>query len=319
MSKYIIGIDLGGTNLKAGLVDRAGNIIHRFSVKTKYNADTQTISNQIFELIHNIIESVGCKRSDIIGIGLGSPGTIDKTGETILFSPNLPQWRNIPIKSIMMQQFQVPCVLENDANAAAWGEKWAGSGKGVNSLVMLTIGTGIGGGIVINNNIWRGAHNVAAEIGHMVIQKGGRQCNCGNYGCVEAYASATAMVRRFKEVLKTGAPSMLKVTDEITAKTISDAALRGDRTALDVLKETGCYLGVAVTNIMHILNPEMIVLAGGMTGSGDLIMDPIKQVTKGRVFEESYKDTKIVFSQLGEDAGIVGAAGCLLKELEISA
>ncbi|MBU6391076.1 MAG: ROK family protein [Planctomycetes bacterium] len=318
MGNYVIGIDLGGTNLKAGLVDKGGKITHRLSIKTNYNADPQAISNQIFELIYEIIKEAHVKKSDIIGVGLGSPGLIDKKGETIIFSPNLPRWRNIPIKLLVTERFNAPCVLENDANAAAWGEKWVGAGKDVSSLVMLTLGTGIGGGIVIGNKLWRGANNVAAEIGHMIIQMDGPKCSCGNNGCIEAYASATAMVRRFKELLKSGVSSSLKDSREITAKIINDAAFQGDKASLDVIEETGRYLGIALVNIMHILNPEMIVLTGGMIGSGELLMNPIRQVTKQKAFEASYKDTKIVFSQLGNDAGIIGAAGCLLKELEIS-
>lgn len=318
MDGYAVGVDLGGTNLKAGIVGKDGKVYHRLSTKTDYNANPQTISDQIFKLIHDIIMMAHVKISDIVGIGLGSPGLIDKRGETILFSPNLPLWRNIPIKQMITKRFVVPCVLENDANAAAWGEKWVGGAQEASSVVMLTIGTGIGGGIIINNRLWRGANNVAGEIGHMVIQMDGRKCNCGNYGCIEAYASATAMVRRFKELLKSGTLSSLKDSDEITAKMINDAALQGDRTSLDIIKETGQYLGIALINIMHILNPEVIVLAGGMAGSGELLMDPIRQITKQKAFEASYKDTKIVFSQLGNDAGIIGAAGCLLKELETS-
>ena len=321
MGNCVIGIDLGGTNLKAGLVDRDGKIHQRLSIKTENNADPQTISNQIFYLIDEIINvGAGLKPAptNIIGVGLGSPGLVDKKGETILFSPNLPRWRNIPIKRMVSERFSVPCVLENDANAAAWGEKWVGAGKEAYSLVMLTLGTGIGGGIVINNRLWRGVNNVAAEIGHMVIQMDGPKCSCGNYGCIEAYASATAMVRRFKESLKSGVPSSLKDTGEITAKMINDAAFQGDKASLDVINETGHYLGVALVNIMHVLNPEVIVLTGGMIGSGDLLMNPIKQVIKEKAFEASAKETKIVFSQLGNDAGIIGAAGCLLNELEIS-
>jgi len=193
LGNYAIGIDLGGTNMKAGLVDRDGKIHHRLSIRTDNNADPQTISNQIFYLIDEIINvGAGLKPAptNIIGVGLGSPGLVDKKGETILFSPNLPLWRNIPIKRMVSERFSVPCVLENDANAAAWGEKWVGAGREADSLVMLTIGTGIGGGIVINKKLWRGVNNVAAEIGHMVIQMDGPKCSCGNYGCIEAYASA---------------------------------------------------------------------------------------------------------------------------------
>lgn len=330
MSSYAVGIDLGGTNIKAGLVDKNGKIQSRLSIKTNYNADPLIISNQIFELIEEIINSANSTTAEtgaglkpapvsIAGIGLGSPGLIDKKGETIIFSPNLPKWRNIPVKRMLTERFSMPCVLENDANAAAWGEKWAGAGKEASSMVVLTLGTGIGGGIVIDNKLWRGANNVAGEIGHMVIQMNGPKCNCGNYGCFEVFASATAMVRRFKELLKSGASSSLKDLSEITAKAINDAAFQGDRASLDIIKETGQYLGIAIVNIMHVLNPEIIVLTGGMIGSGELLMNPIKEVINQKAFEASYKDTKIVFSKLGNDAGIIGAAGCLLKELGISA
>lgn len=318
MGNYAIGVDLGGTNLKAGVVGKEGKILHRLSTKTNADADSQTISNQILELIAEIIKISDLKKTDIIGIGIGSPGLVDKKGETILFSPNLPKWRNIPIKRMIAKRFIVPCVLENDANAAAWGEKWVGAGKEASSMVMLTLGTGIGGGIIIDNRLWRGANNVAAEIGHMVIQMDGPQCNCGNRGCVEVYASATGMVRRFKELLEGGISSSLKDCNEITAKMINDAASKGDKASLDIIEETGRYLGIAIVNIMHILNPEMFVLAGGMIGSGELLMNPIRQTVSQRAFEASYKDTQIVFSQLGNDAGIIGAAGCLLTELEIS-
>ena len=327
MSGYVIGIDLGGTNLKAGLVYKCGKVHHRLSIRTDNNADSHTISNQIFGLIDEIIKlpsvqgiEAGFKPvpASIIGVGLGSPGLIDKKGETIIFSPNLPRWRNIPIKRMIAERFSMPCVLENDANAATWGEKWVGAGREVSSLVMLTLGTGVGGGIVIDNKLWRGANNVAAEIGHMVIQTNGPQCSCGNYGCVEVFASATGMVRRFKELLKSGVSSSLKGLSEITARAINDAAFQGDKAALDIIKETGQYLGIALVNIMHVLNPEMIVLTGGMIGSGELLMNPVKEVISQRAFEASYKDTKIVFSKLGNDAGIIGAAGCLLKELGIS-
>lgn len=319
MHKYIIGIDLGGTNLKAGIVDRSGNILHRFSIKTNASAESCVISQQICELIAEIIKNARIEKSEIIGIGLGSPGLIDKKGETILFSPNLPKWRNIPIKNNISEKFGLPCVLENDANAAAWGEKWIGAGKNANSLVMLTLGTGIGGGIIIDNKLWRGMNNVAAEIGHMSIQTDGPQCNCGNYGCIEVYASATGMARRFRELLESGKASSLKKEDEITAKRINEAAVQGDEAALSIIEETGFYLGIAIVNIIHILNPEVVVLAGGLIGAGELLMNPIKQIIEKRALKASYKDTKIVFSRLGTDAGIIGAAGCLLKELEISA
>lgn len=319
MGSYVIGIDLGGTNLKAGIVSKDGAIHQRFSVPTKASADPQTISNQIFNLIDDSRNSSILSKSDIIGIGLCSAGLIDKNGETVIFSPNLPQWRNIPIKRLVMERFSLPCVLENDANAAAWGEKWMGAGKESNSLVMITLGTGIGGGIVIDNKLWRGANNVAAEIGHMIIQMDGPKCNCGNFGCIEVYASATAMVRRFKESLQRGTSSLLQNSSEITAKLINDAAIQGDQASLKILQETGQYLGIALVNIMHILNPELIVLTGGVIGSGDLLMNPIKEVIKQKAFEASSKNTEIVFSKLGSDAGIIGVAGCLLKELEISA
>jgi glucokinase len=222
----------------------------------------------------------------------------------------------------------VPIVLENDANVAAFAEAWVGCGRGVKTLVLMTLGTGIGGGIVLNGEIWRGAWGTAAELGHQNLFPDGVRCGCGNHGCLEAYASATALVRRFHEAVKSGKRSRLAarekaptkesqagapVPHEVTARDIADAAAAGDRTCRALMDETGRFLGIAVMNVLHFLNVEMVVFTGGMTASGALLLDPIRDEARRRTFPLAFKGVKILFSKMGNDAGLIGAAGWAMK------
>jgi glucokinase len=204
----------------------------------------------------------------------------------------------------------VRCLLENDANAAAYGEKWAGVGRNVNNLVLFTLGTGIGGGVIIDGKVLHGFNDVAAELGHQVVFADGRLCGCGNHGCIEAYASAPATVRRMKEAIAAGRKTILK--GDFEAEDISKAALKGDQTAREIMEETGRLLGVVATNMLHIFNPQMVVFDGGMTAAGDLLLLPIRDEIKKRAFKASQEGVQIVFGELGSNAGLVGAAGCAL-------
>jgi len=232
----------------------------------------------------------------------------------ILFSPNLPCLNDIPIRDLVSEQLGVPVVLENDANAAAWGEKWAGAGKGAHSLVMFTLGTGIGGGIIIDDEIIHGSNNVAAELGHQTIIWDGEKCACGNIGCVERYASCPGMVRRMEAAIARGEPS--KLSGDFEAADITKAAQAGDETARRIVEETGRMLGTVATNMMHILNPQMVIFAGGMIAAGDLLLNPIRDEVEKRALEASKEGCQVVFARLGGDAGLIGAAGCALKAAE---
>jgi len=311
MAEHVIGIDLGGTNIKAGVVDLDGKIVAGDSIPTETEKGRDTIVDNICRAAELVREKAKLDQSHIIGAGLGAPGTLNLRTGTILFSPNLPCLNETPIVNMLQQKIGLPWILENDANAAAWGEKWAGAGKGVSSLVMFTLGTGIGGGIIINNEILHGSNDVAAELGHQVLDWQGVKCLCGNTGCIEAYASCTGMVRRMKEAIAAGRPSTL--SGDFEAADISKAAVAGDSTAREIIEETGRMLGAIATNMLHILNPEMIVFAGGMIAAGDILLNPIREEVESRAFEASKEGVRIVFAELGGNAGVIGAAGCALK------
>ncbi|MBM4083444.1 MAG: ROK family protein, partial [Planctomycetes bacterium] len=239
------------------------------------------------------------------------------------FAPNLPGWRNIALCRKVQDALRIPTFLENDANAAAYGEKWVGVGQKVDSLVLFTLGTGIGGGVIINNEVLHGVNDAAAELGHMTVVIDGVKCGCGNRGCVEAYASVPGMVRRMKEAVEKGQPSKLaariKKGQEITGKDIHAAAVKGDAAARAIIEETGMYLGIAAVNMMHIVNPAMVVFAGGMTAAGDMLLNAIRAEVKKRALEASAAKTEILFARVGDDAGLIGSAGCALRRLGISA
>jgi glucokinase len=207
----------------------------------------------------------------------------------------------------------MPCLLDNDANVAALAEQWVGAGRGASSLVLFTLGTGIGGGIVLDGRIWHGANGVAGEVGHMSINPDGPVCNCGNRGCFEAYASATAMVRRMREAIKGGVKSSLGAQlDSFTSEDIHQAALAGDEAARQNIEQTGRYLGLGASNIMHIINPEVVAFSGGVTAAGDMLMKPLLDEMEKRTLEASRQNVKVRFAELPNDAGIIGAARCFM-------
>ncbi|NOZ23125.1 MAG: ROK family protein [Planctomycetes bacterium] len=311
MTDRVIGIDLGGTNIKAGVVDLEGKVVQSGSIPSEVDKGREAVVKNICHAAEKVMKDAGVKPDRIKGVGLGVPGTLDLEAGVILFSPNLPCLNEAPIRDLVSEQLGVPVVLENDANAAAWGEKWVGAGKGAHSLVMFTLGTGIGGGIIINDEIVHGSNDVAGELGHQTILWNGEKCACGNIGCVERYASCPGMVRRMKAAIARGEPSRL--IGDFEAADITRAAQAGDETARRIVEETGRMLGTVATNMMHILNPEMIIFAGGMIAAGGFLLTPILDEVKKRAFEASKKGCRIVFAELGGDAGLIGAAGCALK------
>jgi len=323
MARFIVGIDLGGTNIKAGLLDKKANLIARTTIPTEASKGKESIVRNMIAAAEKVLSKVEINWSDVAAVGVGSPGTIDFEKGLVLQSPNLPGFENFPLRQTLEASIRRPVIIENDANAAAFGEYWAGAGRGVHSMVILTLGTGIGGGIILDGKVLHGAHGTAAELGHTVICYNGASCPCGSRGCLEAYASATATVRRFREAVLSGERSTLqeKVNrkEEITSKMIYEAALQGDALSERILRETGTFLGVGIVSIMNCLNPARIVLSGGMIGAGEMLMQPLKEEVKRRGFNRPVERTDIVFASLGEDAGLIGAAGCALSEFETSA
>jgi glucokinase len=333
MAEYLVGIDLGGTNVNVGCVDETGKVITKHSLALGKPKTRKEVLESIYGATEETLKRAGLKAEQVRAVGIATPGTLDIARGVVVFAANLPEWEDVPLRDLIkMFPRRLGTVLENDANAAAWGEYWAGVGKEtrladgrhVSSLVMLTLGTGIGGGVVLDGKVWHGFKDAAAELGHITIDFRGRPCPCGNIGCLEAYASADSTVRRFLEAVKSGAATnweraVREHPEEVTSRRIHEEALKGDVLSRKTIEETGFYLGVGIVSILHFLNPQMVVLTGGLTGAGSMLMDPLMRVVQERALGRSREDVKIVFARLGVDAGFIGAAGCALTALETSA
>lgn len=315
-----IGVDLGGTNLRVGAVDRHGQVFYRNMLPTQVSLGLHEVVERIIYLIGEVIHQVKASGSLIGGIGIGSPGIIDIGSGTIISSPNFPEWKHVPLKEMIENRLGLPTLVDNDANAFAFGEKWAGVGKKVRSLICLTLGTGVGGGIVFNDRIWHGADGMAAEIGHMTIVPDGLKCNCGNYGCLEMYASASSIVRRIRAALEAGQSSKVLEQvggkmEEITPDLVYQLALEGDPLAVKIMKETATYLGIGIANLINLLNPEMIILGGGLTNAWDFLYPLTVAEVQKRAFPIPARRAQIVRASLRDNAGIIGAAGIIYYTL----
>jgi len=311
---FYLGVDLGGTNIKSGVVDNNGLALSSVSRPTEADRGPEVGLSNLVDAARRAVEASGVGWNQIKGVGLGSPGTMDIHQGLLLEPPNLPGWNNWPIRDKLAERLSCPTILQNDANAAAYGEYWAGAGRGTSSLVMFTLGTGIGCGIVENGRMVEGRHSHGGECGHLIIQmEDGRLCSCGQYGHLEAYASATALVKRAQEALEEHEPSSLKANlaaGTLTAHAISLAAVAGDHLAIRLMRETARYLGVGATSLMHTIDPDIIVFGGGMIGAGLPFLEQIRSVVEQIAFPLPAKQTRIEFAQLGGDAGFIGAAGC---------
>ena len=315
MQDIVIGIDLGGTNIKAGAVSPDGEVLFHTRLTTDASKGPEAVADRMAEAVRGCMKGVPDGASRTAGVGIGSPGSIDLAGGVVLWAPNLPGWTDFPLRSMIEQRTGLPCAVDNDGNVAALAEQWVGAGRGAASLVIFTLGTGIGGGIVLDGRVWHGLGGVAAEMGHMSINPDGPVCGCGHKGCVEAYASATGMVRRMHEAIAAGRETSLAAKGEdLTARDIYEAALAADAAALENMEKTGFYLGMAVSNIIHILNPEVVVLSGGVTAAGDMLLNPIRQTVEERTIETCRRGVKVCFAALGESAGVIGAARCFLLQ-----
>jgi len=314
-----VGLDVGGTSMKAGVVDDAGKPLASVSVPTEAHRGQEVGLEHMCQAIRQAIASAGLRLKDISAIGVATPGTMDIPGGIILDPPNLKPWRNVPVRDHVAKTFKLPTAFQNDANAAAFGEFWAGAGRDVHSLVLFTLGTGVGGGIIIGDLVVEGEHSHGAELGHMKIEMTNpRQCGCGRWGCLEAYASATAVVKRTSDALaqKGGKSSLKSIQNKeggLTSRDIFDAAHAGDALADKIVDETAYYLAVGAMNMMHTIDPDMIVFAGGMIAAGDSFLQRIRRHVKDLAFPVPAEKTTICYAQLGTDAGFIGAAACARK------
>ncbi len=315
--KYSIGIDLGGTDIKAGLLGTDGKLSCRTVVSTRVDEGAKAIAVRIAQTIQQVITNADTEshhsdniKGKIIGIGLGAPGLIIAGSGIIHFSPNFPGWTDIPLLeyvSAELDGINIPLYIDNDVNVMVLGELHHGAGVGYENVVALTLGTGVGGGVVINRKVYHGSWNTAGELGHTVVQPDGRECGCGNRGCLEAYAGARHIVERTQQKIAEGRKTCLN-PEGLTPKQIAQAATDGDKLAKDIFSETGRYIGVALTSIAHILNPQIAIIGGGIAAAGeDILFQHIRTEFAKRAMDIP-GNMEIVPAKLGNDAGLVGAA-----------
>ena len=310
MADAYLGIDLGGTLVKTAVVSGDGRILGRDTRDTPAEGGPDPVADALAESARASLKAAGVKAA---AAGIGAPGPMDWRSGIVFSPPNLHGWHNVPLAKLMESRLELPCFVDNDANLACLGEFTAGAGRGVECMCLLTLGTGVGGGIIVFGKLLRGIDGTAAEIGHMTLQRDGRECGCGARGCLEAYASVTGLVRTAREAIETGGKTSLTVAcggdlHKLTGRMISDDAHKGDALARAAIEETGDWLGVGIASLINLLNPEKVVLGGGMIAAGDLLFDAIRKRAKSDAFEVPAKRAQIVPAELGEDAGVLGAA-----------
>jgi glucokinase len=310
-----VGLDVGGTSMKAGVVTDAGQPLSVVSLPTEPEKGQEHGLQRMDESIRAAVQAAGLSLDRIAALGVATPGTMDLPAGLILDPPNLKPWRNVPVRQHIRDTFGLPTAFQNDANAAAYGEFWAGAGRHAHSMVLFTLGTGIGGGIIIGDLVVEGEHSHGAELGHMKIEMTNpRLCGCGKRGCLEAYASATAVVKRTLEKLERGTASALgrfvSEQHELTARDVFDAAAAGDRLAEEVVDETAFYLALGAANLMHCIDPDMVVFGGGMIAAGDWFLERIRKYVHELAFPVPAQKTILRYASLGSDAGFIGAAAC---------
>lgn len=310
--KYYFGVDLGGTNIKAGITDENGNILLKSCVRTDSQGDARRIADQMVELCCELAKKADISMDDVEAVGVGIPGTVDAEKGTVIYCNNL-NMDGAPIGAMMQEKLNKPVHLANDASCAALGEFVCGGGREYNSIILVTLGTGVGGGIILDGKLWEGLEGAGAEIGHMVVHVGGAECSCGRKGCFEAYSSATALVNHTKAAMDAHPESLMHSivakTGRISAKTAFDGMRKGDKTAKEVVDYYLHYLSEGVANLINIFAPEAIILGGGVCNEGDALLIPLKEQVIAKCYGgDLIHHAEITIATLGNDAGLIGAA-----------
>jgi glucokinase len=321
--QYILGIDLGGTNIVVGAMPADGSremAVRSEPTHAQRGAEgvVDRIVTMITQTITDVIATEKALPQDFLGAGVGAPGPLDRDRGIVVVAPNLG-WHDFPLRDAISARIRMPVTLDNDANCATVGEWWRGAARGAKNVVGLTIGTGIGGGVILDGRLFHGASDVAGEIGHTTIDATGRYCRCGNYGCLEAYASGPAIALRAREALERDEASSLRTMvrgdlAQLTAATVYEAANKGDALALEIVRDTARFLGTGVANILNMLNPEVVVITGGVTKAGDRLFEPLRAEVKRRAFRPAVAACRIVPGQLEGSAGMVGAVATFKQQ-----
>ena len=317
MEKLIVGVDLGGTQIRAALADAQGEIIQQVSRPTMADEGLEAVLERIKESIRQVLPAdIG----QVSAVGVAAPGPLNPRRGIVREAPNLPGWKNVPLKELMEAEFGLPVVVGNDANLAALAEQRFGAGQGVADLIYITVSTGIGGGVIVDNRLLLGAQGLAGEVGHQTIEAHGPRCKCGNIGCLEALAAGPAIARRARELIRDGAGTAITDLvggdlDKITAKVVNQAAQAGDPIAIEIFHQAGFYIGVGIVNLLHIFNPSLIVIGGSVTKAGNLLFEPIRATVRQRAMASHYwENTPIVPATLGDDVALLGAVALVLLQ-----
>lgn len=306
---YYVGVDLGGTNLRCALFDEHRKMLARSQCSTKATEGSAAVIGRIVDGINGVIAETNVPRNEVLAICVGVPGPIIQEQGLVTSTPNMPGWENVELGKILIDRTGITAFIENDANCAGWGEYVAGAGIGCRHMVMVTLGTGIGGAIIIDGKLHLGRDGAAGELGHICIKDGGRLCGCGAHGCIEAYASANSVARRFVDLLDDGWHSPLgESRDRITSRDVFEAAEKlGDPVAMRIVEETGHLLGVMASSIAELLNPDRCIVAGGMIQAGEILFASMRHTCLNRN-KHPARTMEIIPAALGADAGLVGAA-----------
>ncbi len=320
---FYVGVDLGGTNIVVCAMSADGSQQHGLkSEPTAPHEGTDAVIARMGRMVNETVEvtmrEAGVGRDAILGVGIGAPGPLDREAGVVIVAPNLG-WHMVPLRDRMSALTGLPAAIDNDANCATYGEWWIGAAKGGRNVIGVTIGTGIGGGLILDGRLYHGSADAAGEIGHTTIDQTGRRCGCGNYGCLEAYASGTAIAERAREALSFEQESILPdlvggdVT-MITAATVYEAASLGDAVATEVVRDTARFLGTGLANLLNIFNPDVVVIAGGVTQAGEALFAPLRAEVRRRAFKQSVDSCRIVPGTLPGTAGVVGAVATFIAQ-----
>ncbi|WP_338780807.1 ROK family transcriptional regulator [Metabacillus sp. FJAT-52054] len=316
---YIIGVDVGVKKVRFAVTDLNAEILMKSIVSISERMTEEELVKLIIKQIYTLIDKADIPRTKIMGIGIGMHGIVDAERGISIFAPNL-NMKNIPLKSMLEAEFMIPVKVENDVRAMALGEAWFGSGIGFEDLICINVGYGIGAGIIMNNKLFRGRHGLAGEIGHTVVDLNGPRCTCGSYGCLQTLTAHDGLKSAaMKEIILGRRTLISELTegdvDKISGKIIHQAAKSGDDLAIEILQTTGKYLGAAISNLVHVLNPPKIIIGGGISKAGPFLLDPLKEVVLKRALSEEARETIIVESGLGDRAGLVGAVTLILEDM----
>ena len=319
--QFVLGIDIGGTNLVVGAVAEDGSALQALrSETTRPEEGSDAVLRRLGAMGRAVMDETRTlvPGATFAGAGVGAPGPLDTKRGVVLLTPNLG-WVNLPLRQLVQDALGVPAAIDNDANCAVLGECWMGAARGAKDVIGITIGTGIGGGIVVNGRLYHGASDCAGEIGHTTVEVNGRRCKCGNYGCLEAYASGPAIARRAVEAIEAGQPSKLPdyvdgALEKITAQTVYQAAHDGDELAEEVVGDTAKFLGAGIANMINIFNPEIVVVFGGVTYAGEHLFGPLRREVAKRAFKPAVAVCRIVPAELIGTAGVYGAARTFIDQ-----